>query len=282
MAMSTRQWSRREPTPLDRKERAHHGTGQRRRNWAEIESGVGFKEERSSLTNRTALARWIAGCPHFERGGDGDCEAVIAAQRLPHEARRRPEPWTGQLDKAPILFVTSNPNTEPGRVPKQSEVPPPDRLLDFYEGYFNRHPEGIATVPTWKRMKIWADQLISADPDSDLNFALTDAVHCASRQQAGVPQALKRCATLYLQPIVEASVARLLICCGSAAASGLTSATYGRVALKVGMSWGPAELWGAERIVAAFPHPADRFRAADNLERLVPQLLPDLQAWLAK
>lgn len=245
-------------------------------------NGAGLGGERSTLARRTALALRIAACPHFERGGDGDCETVIAAQRLDHALRRRPEPWTGKLDRVPILFVTSNPNTEPGKVPKQSEVPTSERLLDFYEGYFSRHPESIDTVPTWKRMRVWAGQLLRAHPNADSNFALTDAVHCASRQQAGVPEAVKRCATLYLQPIVEASVARLVICCGSAAVSGFNSATAGRVALKQGMSWGPAELWGAQRIVAAFPHPADRFRAVDNLEQIVPQLLPDLQAWLAK
>jgi hypothetical protein len=244
--------------------------------------GVGFQEEHSSLTNRTALALRIASCPHVERGCDGDCETVIAAQSLPHGSRRRPEPWTGQLDRAPILFVTSNPNTEPGRVPTQSEVPPPDRLLDFYEGYFNRHPEGINTVPTWNRMRIWTDQLLRADTNAGLNFALTDAVHCASRQQAGVPEALKRCATLYLRPIVEASVARLIICCGSPASTGFGHATDGRIALKEGESWGPAQLWGADRVVAALPHPANRFRAADNLAEVVPQLLPALRAWLAK
>jgi hypothetical protein len=47
------------------------------------------------------------------------------------------------------------------------------------------------------------------------------------------------------------------------------------------MSWGPAELWGAERMVAALPHPADRFRATDDLAEVVPQLLPAVQVWLA-
>jgi hypothetical protein len=184
------------------------------------------------LTNRTWLASQIASCTHFERGGDGVCDTVISAQSLPHGLRRMPEPWTGRrrLDRAPILFITSNPNTKPGKVPNQSEVPLPDRLLDFYESYFERHPDSIKTVPTWRRMRIWADQLCR-NPSADVNFALTDAVHCASRKQVGVREALERCATLYLRQVVEAGVARLVVCCGSAAARGFNIATDGRVAL---------------------------------------------------
>ncbi len=80
----------------------------------------GNKEGHSSPTNRTALALRIASCPHFERGDDGECETVVAAQGLPRGSRRRPEPWTGQLDRAPILLVKSNLNTEPGTVPNES------------------------------------------------------------------------------------------------------------------------------------------------------------------
>ncbi len=109
-------------------------------------------------------------------------------------------------------------------------MPPPDRLVDFYEGYFNRFPEGINTVPTWKRMK---------------------------------------------------NLGRPIATCRPQRRTGFGYATDDHIALKEGQSWGPADLCGAVRVVAALPHPANRFRADDNLAEVVPQLLPALKAWLA-
>jgi hypothetical protein len=84
----------------------------------------------------------IARCPimeaHLEARGDGQpCERVVLHQwtEVPsEEARKRrwrrehhaPVPWTGHLDQAPILFISSNPNLSSRDLRKPEEVPIPE------------------------------------------------------------------------------------------------------------------------------------------------------------
>jgi hypothetical protein len=143
-------------------------------------------DSRSDLAN---LAWTIAHCPHFlgyDAGKAGVCSDVIKAQG---EWRRSPEGWTGRLLEAPILFVTSNPNTDvtkPGTDPVFRSA---EELAAFNDLYFDSHV--IGGVQTWKQMERWATTLLggeAAAPGKD--FALTDAVRCASPLQNGVDRAM--------------------------------------------------------------------------------------------
>jgi hypothetical protein len=52
---------------------------------------------------------------YFERGADADqrCRDVILTQDVPSlEKFQVPEPWCGDLESAPILFVSSNPSID--------------------------------------------------------------------------------------------------------------------------------------------------------------------------
>jgi hypothetical protein len=100
----------------------------------------------------------IARCPimeaHLEgRGGHQACREVVLQQwaKVPSaEARKRrwrrehhaPVPWSGHLDKAPILFISSNPNLSPGdlRKPEEVSIPEPETRDELLEKTVDDHP----------------------------------------------------------------------------------------------------------------------------------------------
>jgi hypothetical protein len=100
----------------------------------------------------------IARCPIMEvhldgRGGDQRCRDVVLHQwqNVPSvESRQRrwrrehhsPVPWTGHLERAPILFISSNPNlpSQYLRKPEEVEIPEPEPLDTLLGKKIADHP----------------------------------------------------------------------------------------------------------------------------------------------
>lgn len=59
----------------------------------------------------------IARCPNVDRCLDGDthhpCSTIVQSQHAGKADFQLPEPWRGQIDKARILFIGSNPHPTP-------------------------------------------------------------------------------------------------------------------------------------------------------------------------
>jgi uracil-DNA glycosylase len=232
---------------------------------------------------REGLAWNIAHCPYFEdfdKGGAGPCWKIIASQELEPRNRYPPESWTGRIAEAQILFVTSNPNTTPGKPPKPMPTTPME-LLKFNEEYFEEH--SLGRVPTWRRLPLWASQLLGTEPDiAQRCLAITDVVRCASKIQSGVPEALNQCVVTWLPKVIAESHAAVIAWCGSYAQAALREHLPHRIALSPGESWGPREFYGRERILLGLPHPAYRFKDCDHLDDLFDRAdLERAAAWLA-
>lgn len=212
------------------------------------------------------LAWSIAHCEHFRRydsGNAGVCSDVIEAQG---EWRRSPEGWTGRLLQAPVLFVTSNPNTDvtkPGTEPIFTSA---DELAAFNDLYFDSH--GVGGAQTWKQIERWATTLLggrAAAPGRD--FALTDAVRCASPMQRGVDRAMGRCAGLYLGSMLALAGARVVGFCGKArvAVAEFVEPARHRMTIAVGEVVGPLKFFGRERMLIGLRHPADIYHGSLEL-----------------
>jgi hypothetical protein len=224
------------------------------------------------------LAWTIAHCEHFagyDAGKAGVCSDVIEAQG---EWRRSPEGWTGRLLQAPILFVTSNPNTDVTKPGTDPVFKSPNELAAFNDLYFDSHSVGGAQ--TWLQIERWATTLLggrAAAPGRD--FALTDAVRCASPNQHGVDRAMGRCSGLYLGSILTLAGARVVGFCGKArvALSEFVEPSRYRITIAVGDIMGPLEFFGRERMLIGLRHPADIYhgslelavRKAADLESLI-------------
>jgi hypothetical protein len=231
---------------------------------------------------RASLAWEIAGCPHFQDydlGQAGVCTDVIKAQGM---WRRPPEGWTGRLLEAPILFVTSNPNTDVKRPGTDPVVETPDELATFNDLYFDSHL--VSGARTWIQMQKWATTLRGGrDTLPGRDFALTDAVRCASPAQQGVDSAMGRCTSLYLGRILALSRATVIGFCGKArtALRDFIEPERYRVGLAVSQVTGPLEFFGHDRMLIGLRHPADFYHGDLELTDLGADNLAALQAKLA-
>jgi len=206
-----------------------------------------------------ALALEITSCNEIDSAiGDSThpCHQVVSWQKekwllsiqsINESPMHRPEAWTGNLTKAPIIFISSNPSFN-----KQENFPnwqasqwSKSQILDFalnrFSGDFTRkygatqsgtlancdktiEKEGNLSqnrVRYWS----WVRKLVSFvldKPEAEVSaiddYVMTEIVHCKSEYEKGVISARKKCKDKYLERIITLSPARLIFVVGKNAA----------------------------------------------------------------
>jgi uracil-DNA glycosylase len=179
----------------------------------------------------------IARCPQIPHAlveTDHPCAEVVGAQwqqsvpaeerlaRYPRE-QESPEPWSGNLEKALILFVSSNPSASKPAGAEQrggEHIFPrdswePGDVIDYFHERFERdiidgrfHRENGkrgAYVAFWGGTLGIAQQLLAGAVPGD-DYALTELVRCKSRKELGVEPALEKCTGLYLEETLRRAV----------------------------------------------------------------------------
>lgn len=248
--------------------------------WRRLEK---YQRAYISLTSRVApdeslgLMRDIARCPGvtgFER-----CRGIVNVQGInghPPDptAFQLPEPWSGQLETAPILFVASNPGFAPSEEYPRSDWP--DALIfDFFrhrfgggirpwvKGYLHPLLAGCDAagkdlhkhewVRYWAAVRKQASRLLARPAVPGPDYAMTEVVHCKSAGEKGVADAVRTCSDRYLDRILGLSPARVVVALGAVAAKELrrrAAPESNREALI-----GPVQVVGATRFVLFLPHP---------------------------
>ena len=164
--------------------------------------------------------------------GDHECHTVVRSQGSNPEEFHIPEPWTGRIHEAPILFVSSNPSfseDEPFPLLTQDAA----GTVEFFENRFETgepklmidgtrslRNDGTYGSPTgfWAEIK---KQVERAIPDRPVvpgrDYALTELVHCKSRSEQGVPQALDYCSERYFTRVLRLAAASVVVVIGKKA-----------------------------------------------------------------
>jgi hypothetical protein len=160
-----------------------------------------------------------------------DCHEIVQLQTA--DLFQLPEPWTGQMEKAPILFISSNPSiNESERYPETNWCD--EQVVDFFRNRF-AVPDGPAAglkallndgmrtdvVHYWAHARARSSEILQVGKNNvrpGLDFALTEVVHCKSRSEIGVAKARKCCVDRYLRPILAIAAAPVLVIYGSPAA----------------------------------------------------------------
>lgn len=152
------------------------------------------------------------------------------------ETFHMPEPWNGNLSKAKILFVSSNPSfdineTTPELARKENKEvlpkiisdpekddPETERALKEAEDFFeNRFCHKEYKNPTWTSILKHAGYLLkktsSIEPIGNITekqkeeiascIALTEVVHCKSEGEKGVQEALETCYNKHTRAVIE-------------------------------------------------------------------------------
>lgn len=170
---------------------------------------------------------------------DKPCSAICSYQqdkinglgdervRFGKETFHMPEPWNGNLSKADILFVSSNPNfsideTTPELARKKNKEVfpkfkndewPLEKAEDFFENRFG-HEE--YDNDTWKGILSYAGYLLNeTDSVQEINdkeqkqlisskIALTEIVHCKSPDETGlVKEAIETCYGKHTKDVIK-------------------------------------------------------------------------------
>jgi len=142
-----------------------------------------------------------------------------------------PEPWSGDVLKAKILFVSLNPGIGEGEIaPKWdwdlSEI---DSLFTnkfingIVSGKYGLYAKGVErSISSWNQIRNTTLTLFKLEHTLDNcekvvrenYFALTDIVHCKSRESIGISETVKNECSKYLRKILSLSVAKIIICLG--------------------------------------------------------------------
>jgi uracil-DNA glycosylase len=229
----------------------------------------------NELTSRE-LALKVARCEVARRCRNGEALPCSRVANWGADISRRrypaPEPWSGHLDRARILFISSNPGagneTSPPRPNASTTDLSDDALFDIFDNAFEadggpgrivkgEFQEDGSRQPYWAWALETAQELLN-EAQAGVDYALTEVVHCGSQIEAGVDQALGPCTQLYLGDVLRLSPARLLIAVGTTARNAI-SARYrsngADVRSPLRMA-GPVDIEGRIRFLVGVWHPS--------------------------
>ncbi|HWQ23982.1 MAG TPA: hypothetical protein VNK94_07755 [Gaiellaceae bacterium] len=274
----------------------------------------------------------IARCPVMEtcletRHEGHPCATVVQHQwaGIPYEERRRrwraehhvPEPWVGHLERAPLLFLSSNPSLSVTRPVQAPQPAPPEslpnagtlerdhpavrrglqapraawsdaELIDRYSAAFDVWmADGVRqivdsdgtvgrVVPFWRAVKRLAHGLLDRPVVPGADYALTEIVHCKSRNEIGVASAAAECVPRYLRRVLALSPATVVVVLGSRARHAVrTELGYPNA----GVVSAPIDIEGRTRLLILLAHPAAR-GASRYPKRLADADLVRVRGWL--
>jgi hypothetical protein len=154
----------------------------------------------------------------------------------------RPEAWTGDITKAKIVFVSSNPSfNKAENFPSwESEVWPESEIASFGADRFSYDKtreygatesniiadkdrtigfNGVLSerVPHWQWVRNFASLILKKNivETSAINdYVMTELVHCKSPHEEGVVKALEKCRTMWFTKIMTLSPAKLIFVTG--------------------------------------------------------------------
>ncbi len=219
----------------------------------------------------------IAHCPIVKSIRSGECPISSPCKKIvgsqTSASFQLPEPWSGQINAAPILFVSSNPSIdELEQYPDESWEP--ERTVDFFNNRFSSAAgwteDGIYAlrrdgsrspwVRFWASSRRRASEILERKKNNILpgiDFALTEVVHCKSRNEDGVEEALDFCSERYLERILSISAAKILIVYGKRAESAIRRC-FGSSLQELPNNLSSIVIGGNLRILVFLPHPNKR------------------------
>jgi len=163
-----------------------------------------------------------------------------------------PEPWRGDIAGAPLLFVSSNPSWDPN-VDNPTSLTDDDTIFRYYDSGFQDFPfvhlkdgnRRQKKVRFWLEIQSRAEELYERDVTAGRDYALTEVVHCKSRGERGVREAVDECTGRHFARLMELSPAVVVVVLGKVA----------KFALRIDAPAPFHDAWyGRERFVVTLPH----------------------------
>ena len=182
-----------------------------------------------ATAQRDQLLIAITRCSHVEYActdPSHPCAAVVRDQEGDVAKFQVPEPWSGHIECAPILFVGSNPSISKDEVFPTSSWSEA-KTKDFFQRRFDKDGSWAERMP-FKSVKYWthvrerATELLERAAVEGRDFALTEVVHCKVKNQDGVKDALPVCMQMWFDRVLSQSAARVIVLLGAHARDACT------------------------------------------------------------
>lgn len=150
----------------------------------------------------TQLITQIARCAEVEKAKtdlNHPCNKIVCSQS--NDDFQLPEPYNGDISKAKILFVSSNPNMDRDEHYPISEWNDSE-ITDFFVNRFENTPKKQYSS-YWKSIFKWANWIMPEIPKDEIHkyIAVTEVVHCKSKSEYGVKECLEHCVDTWLKQV---------------------------------------------------------------------------------
>jgi hypothetical protein len=188
----------------------------------------------TSLTSRQQIAVTICRCvnlPTSRTDSKNPCNGITTVQQYGVVGWQVPEPWRGDIEYAPLLFVSSNPSIDPlDDCPWNTGLD--SEIIDYYatttiarQFPYSTYRNSIRSkrpVSFWSCIHARAKELYrTSEVIPGFDYALTEIVHCKSRDELGVKEAAPKCIELYLPAVLGLSRAVVVVALGQFAHDAL-------------------------------------------------------------
>jgi hypothetical protein len=242
------------------------------------------------LSPTDRLAAEISHCDLVRACRKGDavahpCTDVVRVQAGSIATVQVPEPWSGRIEHAPILFVSSNPSiSSEESYPVWSE--PADVRVDYFVNRFEGGPGRVEggtrfplalpapdgpthskrAVPFWAAAKNCARLILGREPMPGEDYALTEDVHCKSTGETGVESAARYCTQTWMERILALSDARIIVIYGDQARASIGADLLGE-ALPVNRLL-RRSMGGRDRLLVTLRHP--NYYGVKRIDKVLP------------
>lgn len=214
----------------------------------------------------------IAHCPNVEqcfreKDMSHPCYPVIMSQNQESlEEFQIPEPWSGKLESAPLLFLSSNPSfskTEayPTWASRNSKIR--DYFVNRFSGggrnwvkdgkyALDKQGNYLPATRYWSEIINRSKELYARDVYPGIDYALAEIVHCKSKDMIGVNEAKEECVKRYFWLLVEESGAKVIAVMGKSPGNIVKNIINAQDKQKY---FEPVVIGGRKRLVLFLPAP---------------------------
>lgn len=221
----------------------------------------------------------ICKCPNIKRAAKDKshpCHTIVEAQKdLPNF--HLPEPWNGDLVKAPLLIISSNPSIDKReKYPTRGHEWKDDRIVDFFTNRFDAlwtrelrpllsdGTYGKNKVTFWKGIHKQAERAFGREVEAGKDYSITEVVHCKSHGQRGVTKkVLGECGKRWTEEVVAMSKSCVIMVVGKHARDWFCK-NYGASCESF---QDPLTVSNRRRIVLVVPHTASH--QVRNLDKIL-------------
>ena len=229
---------------------------------------------------RNELLLSITRCPELalaQANANHSCAGVVGVQKgCSGGGYQVPEPWTGHIETAPIIFISSIPG-----IANNEHFPRKDwsdaNTIDFFQRRFDEDAGYTVQMPSesqyskvydgdgalqtaghhvqfWSNVRNIARVILGRRPIPGTDYMLSEMVHCKGPEKYA-HKAVSLCSTKWMSPIMEHSGAVIVVLLGNLAQNA--------AAQLWGIDNSPsaqfdAPIAGRNRAVVILPHPNAR------------------------